>query len=113
MPFTSISVRKEWPEDRAQAIIEAVHSAQREAFRLPALDPHIRYTAHEPGHFHVPAGSTENYTLIEISLFPGRTLEAKRTLYRLLVEKLGRLGITPDDIFIVLHEVPPHDWCLR
>jgi phenylpyruvate tautomerase PptA (4-oxalocrotonate tautomerase family) len=113
MPFTSIEVRRERPEEQVQAIIEAVHAAQREAFRQPALDRHIRYVAHQPGHFHVPAGNTENYTLVEITLFPGRDGETKRALYRLLVEKLGALGIAPADIFIVLLEVPPQDWCLR
>lgn len=113
MPLARIEVRRTWPPGGAQAIIEAVYLAQREALKLPEHDRQIRYVEHRPEHFHVPPGRTENYTLVEITLFAGRSTEAKRSLYQAVVRNLGALGIAPDDIFIVLHEAPLENWGIR
>jgi phenylpyruvate tautomerase PptA (4-oxalocrotonate tautomerase family) len=113
MPLAKIEVRKSWPPEQVQAIIEAVYLAQREALQLPAHDRQIRYVEHRPEHFHVPPGKSENYTLVEITLFAGRSIEAKRALYQVIVKNLGALGIAADDIFIVLNEVALENWGIR
>ncbi len=113
MPLARIEVRKTWPAGQVQAIMEAVYHAQREALKVPESDRQIRYIEHKPEHFHVPPGKTENYTLVEIALFAGRTLNAKRALYQAIVRNLGELGIAAGDIFIVLHEVPLENWGVR
>ncbi len=113
MPLAKIEVRKHWPPEHVQAMMDAVYQAQREALQLPESDRQIRFIQHRPEHFHIPPGKTENYTLIEISLFAGRSIEAKRALYRAVVHKLGVVGIAPEDIFIVLHEVPLENWGIR
>jgi phenylpyruvate tautomerase PptA (4-oxalocrotonate tautomerase family) len=46
-------------------------------------------------------------------MFAGRTLAAKRGLYRAVVSNLGRLGIPPSDVLIVLHEVALENWGIR
>ena len=61
----------------------------------------------------MPPGKTENYTFVEITLFPGRSLDAKRTLYRSIVRRFGEFGIAPSDIFIVLNEPPLDNWGIR
>src|SRR5512140_2192131 len=98
MPLAKIEVRKSWPPEQVQAIIEAIYLAQREALQVPAHDRQIRYIEHRPEHFHVPPGKTENYTLVEVILFAGRSLKAKRALYQAIVKNLGALGIVPDDV---------------
>ena len=113
MPLARIEVRKSRPADEVAAMIEAVYQAQREALKVPEGDRQIRYLEHKPEHFAVPPGKTENYTLVEIALFPGRTLEAKRNLYESIVRRFGELGIAPTDVFIVLHEPPLDNWGLR
>ncbi len=113
MPLSRIEVRKSWPPERVAAIIEAVYLAQREALGLPEHDRQIRYVEHRPEHFQVPPGRTDNYTLVEISLFAGRSLDAKRALYQAIVRRLGALGIESGDVFIVLHEIPLENWGIR
>ena len=113
MPLTRIEVRKNRPAEEAAAIMEAVYQAQREALMVPEGDRQIRYVEHKPAYFSVPPGKTENYTLVEITLFPGRSLEAKRNLYKSIVKRFGALGIAPSDIFIVLYEPPLDNWGLR
>ena len=113
MPLAKIEVRKSRPAKEVAAMIEAVYQAQREALKVPEGDRQIRYFEHKPEHFAVPPGKTENYTLVEIALFPGRTLEAKRNLYKSIVRRFGELGIAPSDVFIVLHEPPLDNWGVR
>jgi phenylpyruvate tautomerase PptA (4-oxalocrotonate tautomerase family) len=50
---------------------------------------------------------------VEILLFPGRSLEAKRNLYQGIVKRFGALGIAPEDVFIVVHEPPLDNWGIR
>jgi phenylpyruvate tautomerase PptA (4-oxalocrotonate tautomerase family) len=113
MPLAKIEVRKSRSEEEVQALIEAVYLALREAFKVPEHDRQIRYIEHKPEHFAVPPGKTENYTLVEISIFPGRSVEAKKALYRSIVTRFEALGIPPADVFIVLYEPPLENWGIR
>ena len=98
MPVANIEVRKRWSADQQQFLIGALHAAMVEALKIPEADRKIRYVEHRPEHFAVPPQASENYTLVEISLFPGRSLETKRKLYRGIVQRFGEIGIAPGDI---------------
>lgn len=113
MPFAKIETRRSHSPEQVQALIEAIYQAQRVALKVPEDDRQIRYIEHKPKHFAVPPGKTENYTFVEILLFPGRSLEAKRNFYREIVTRFGELGIVASDIFIVLHEPPLENWGIR
>ena len=113
MPLAKIEVRKNRPAAEVAVLIESVYQAQREALKVPEGDRQIRYIEHKVEHFAVPPGKTENYTLVEITLFPGRSLDAKRKLYQSIVRRFGELGIEPSDIFIVLNEPSLDNWGLR
>lgn len=112
MPLAKIEVRRARSPEQVQAIIEAIYLAQREALKLPEGDRQIRYIEHRPEHFHVPPGKTDNYTLVEINMFAGRSIAAKRALYQALVRNLGALGIEASDIIIVLNEIPLENWAV-
>jgi phenylpyruvate tautomerase PptA (4-oxalocrotonate tautomerase family) len=112
MPNTTIETRAGWIDD-APAMIEAVQAALREALRLPEWDRTLRLIEHASSHFAVPPGRGPRYTLIEITLFSGRSLEAKRALYGAIVRNLGALGVPALDIKIALIEVPPENWGIR
>ena len=113
MPIVRIEVTRARSPAEIEAVIEAVYQAQLEAFRLPPEDRQIRYVEHPRHCFPIPPGKSENYTIVEFSIFPGRSLEAKRRLYDGLARRLGALGIAPQDLIVVLHEPPLHDWGLR
>src|SRR6266568_3380296 len=113
MPVAKIEVRRSRPASEVHAMIEAVYQAQREALKVPEGDHQIRYIEHSPEHFAVPPGKSENYTFVEIIMFPGRSLEAKRHLYQAVVRRFGEVGIEAADVFIVLHEPPLQNWGIR
>jgi len=51
--------------------------------------------------------------LIEITAFPGRSAEAKRNLYRALVQRLGEIAIDPMDVSVVILEPGLKSWGVR
>ncbi|MCA9895826.1 MAG: tautomerase family protein, partial [Anaerolineae bacterium] len=54
------------------------------------------------------------YTIIEISMFEGRSVASKKTLFRLLFERLHeQLHISPQDVEITITETPRHNWGIR
>jgi phenylpyruvate tautomerase PptA (4-oxalocrotonate tautomerase family) len=46
-------------------------------------------------------------------MFTGRSREAKRALYRAIIERLKPFDVPPEDVKIVLVEVPPESVGLR
>jgi phenylpyruvate tautomerase PptA (4-oxalocrotonate tautomerase family) len=113
MPLVKIEARKNWSASKKKEIMEAVHSALRDALKILADDRNIRFHAYPPEDFEVPPGKTENYILVEITQFCGRSLQAKKELYQGIIANLGKLGIAATDVFIILHEVPLDNWGIR
>jgi phenylpyruvate tautomerase PptA (4-oxalocrotonate tautomerase family) len=113
MPSTLISVRKFWPAAQRRKIIEAVHSALVEAIRIPEQDRCLRLRSFDGEDFAVSPSQSENFTLVEIDLFVGRSLTAKKALYRTIVRNLGALGIAAADVKVLLRESAPDNWGIR
>ena len=112
MPNTLIATRAGWITDPG-AVIDAVQSALREALKIPEADRTLRLIQHPASHFALPPGRGEKFTLIEITMFSGRSMGAKRNLYQAIVRNLGALDVPPLDIKITLIEAPPENWGLR
>ena len=112
MPNTLITTRSGWIAD-PEAVIEAVQSALKEALRIPEWDRTLRLIEHSPSHFAVPSGRGEKFTLVEITMFSGRSTSAKRALYQAIVRNLAGLGVPALDIKITLIETPPDNWGIR
>jgi phenylpyruvate tautomerase PptA (4-oxalocrotonate tautomerase family) len=113
MPVSKIEVRRSHAPEQVQAMIEAVYLAQRIALKLPEHDRQISYIEHRPEYFAVPQNKGENYTFVEITMFSGRSLDAKRHLYQEIIQRFEALGIQPNDVFILLNEQPMDNWGIR
>jgi phenylpyruvate tautomerase PptA (4-oxalocrotonate tautomerase family) len=115
MPSALIEIRRELSVDEEVAIIEAVHLALREAFKIPPRDRNVRLVAHRPHRFACPPQlqRPELFTFVTIEAFTGRSLDAKRALYAKIVSELERLGVPKDHVMIVLREVPVENWGIR
>ncbi|HKA40524.1 MAG TPA: tautomerase family protein [Burkholderiales bacterium] len=113
MPNVTIEVRRKYTVAEEERIIAAVHAALMKALKTPEWDRTIRLVTHEPHRFAVPPGRSDRYTLIDIDLFAGRSLQAKRALYQALVRNLEELGIPPDHVKVLLRESGAENWGLR
>lgn len=113
MPLARIEVRRPRPDHEVQALVAVVHESLRAALQVPEGDRHVRYLEYPPERFAVPPDRSHDYTIVEITLLPGRSLEAKRAVYQGIVLGFGQLGIDPADVLIVIHEPPLENWGIR
>lgn len=95
---------------------DVIHSCVVDALRFPPEKKAHRFFPMDSDDFYIPGGQcrTDGYTIIEISMFEGRTVEAKKHLIRLLFERIdAQLGITAADVEITITETPKHNWGFR
>ena len=68
----------------------------------------------QPEDFYYPPDRSEQYVIIEIVMFEGRSVEAKKRLIGLLFEQIReQLGIPANDVEIVMFDLPKHNWGIR
>jgi phenylpyruvate tautomerase PptA (4-oxalocrotonate tautomerase family) len=114
MPLVKIEILKGKSQDYKNQLLNGVHQALVQALRIPDEDRNQRLFELDKSNFEFRSNKTDNYTQIEITLFSGRSRDAKRNLYKAIVENLDKSpGIRPYDVFIVLLEVPMENWGIR
>ncbi len=93
---------------------DVIQSCAVESLELPANKRFHRFFPLEHSDFYYPVDRSDRYTIIEISMFEGRTIETKKQFIRLLVEKIHQvLGIAPNDLEITIFETPKTNWGIR
>jgi phenylpyruvate tautomerase PptA (4-oxalocrotonate tautomerase family) len=93
---------------------DVIHSCVIDALQYPEDKRAHRFFPLDPGDFYCPAGRTERYTIIEISMFEGRSVKTKKQLIQLLFERIQKeFGIPLQDIEITITETPRHNWGIR
>jgi phenylpyruvate tautomerase PptA (4-oxalocrotonate tautomerase family) len=113
MPHVLVEARRGlWPQQK-KVLLEAAHAALVAAFKIPDTNRVGRFLEHAPEDFAIPAGKGERFAIVTIDALAGRSLEAKRALYREIVTRFEAAGIPKDDVVIVLHEIPPENWGTR
>ncbi|MEH3052764.1 MAG: dUTP diphosphatase [Patulibacter minatonensis] len=106
--------RAEQLRARRAAWSELIAAALTEAFALPATKRFQRFLPLDADDFLAPGDRSEHYTIIEIVLFEGRPVEAKKALYReLYARAAAAFALEPIDLEITLIETPRHDWGIR
>jgi phenylpyruvate tautomerase PptA (4-oxalocrotonate tautomerase family) len=68
----------------------------------------------ESADFYYPKSASPRYTVIEISMFEGRSVDTKKALIRLLFERVGgQCARLPNEIEVTITETPRHNWGFR
>jgi phenylpyruvate tautomerase PptA (4-oxalocrotonate tautomerase family) len=96
-----------------QQLSDIIHSCVVEALQYPVDKRAHRFFPLDVADFFYPAGRTEKYTIVEFSMFEGRSVEVKKHLIRLLFDRVQSLGISPSDLEITIFETPKHNWGFR
>lgn len=104
MPNVLVETRDGWLGAKRTAFLDAMRAATVEALRIPPHALVLRLVEH-PMECFAPHLTAERYTHIEISMFAGRSLSAKRALYQAIIRHLEPFGVPPGDVRIILHEV--------
>ena len=113
MPLVTVTMIKGKSKEFRKSILDVVHSSLVIAFKIPDHDRNQRIIEIDPDNYEFPPGKSNNYMTIEMTVFPGRSIEAKGTLYKEIVTGLKALGISSDDILTVLYEPPLQNWGIR
>lgn len=110
MPSTRLETRAGWINGRHAEIIAAVQRALVAGILIPEDDLCVRILEYPPEAFASSPRSGPLFTLVEISMFAGRSLEAKRRLYRALCDEMRAFGLAPADLKVVIHDEPRENW---
>ena len=93
---------------------DSIHNSVMVAFQYPVEKRFHRFIALERNEFIFPSDRSDNYIIIEISIFEGRTIKAKKHLIQELFENIpNATGIAKQDIEITIFETPRSHWGIR
>ena len=113
MPLVRIEIIKGKSIEYKKEMLDAVHTALVNAIQIEDWDRFQRLYEIDDGLYERSESKTDRFTMIEITMFPGRTKEQKARIYEEIVKELyGRLGIQETDVFIVINEPPNENWGL-
>lgn len=105
---------KKYLKDNKKSISDSIHEAVVEALEYPSDKKFHRFFPMESEDFLYPKDRSEKYLVVEISIFEGRTIEAKKKLISLIYKKLNEnLEICGTDVEITIFETPKHNWGIR
>ena len=93
---------------------DVIHGCVVEALQFPQDKRAHRFFPMAPEDFHFPASASPRYTIIEISMFEGRTIETRKNLIRSLFARIGaHCDRRPNEIEVTITETPRCNWGFR
>lgn len=99
---------------RRAAMSEVIHACLTEVLGLPPDKRFHRFFPLADEDFCAPESRGDDYTILEILMFEGRTATTKRALYQRLYRRFEEeLRIAPQDLEIIVIQTPRHDWGIR
>lgn len=99
---------------RQRVLSDAIHAAIVDALQYPLDKRFHRFFWLSDADFIAPPDRSADYVIIEISMFEGRSVDAKKHLIRALYERIGTaMGIAAIDIEVTIFETPRHAWGIR
>ena len=111
MPLTTITMREGRTQEEKKAILDGVHGALRTAFGIPEHDR--TQIIHEVSGENWDVAGFPDRIIVEIKAFSGRSLNAKRILYKEIVNSLGRCDVESKNVFIIVNDLPLENWGIR
>jgi phenylpyruvate tautomerase PptA (4-oxalocrotonate tautomerase family) len=93
---------------------DAINECMVEALSYPDNKQAHRFIPLEREDFYYPEGRSDAYTVIEIGMMEGRSVEAKKRLIKLLFQRIeSAVGVDPINVEITISESPASNWGFR
>ncbi|MCW8194446.1 tautomerase family protein [Proteobacteria bacterium 005FR1] len=97
-----------------EQLSDLIHECIMDVLGLPAGKRAHRFFPMARENMFYPEGRTDAYTILEISMMAGRSVETRKRLVRTLFDRIeAQLGIAPNDLEICIEESPPCNWGFR
>ena len=91
-----------------------IHSCMQSVLGMPESKRAQRFIPLDAEDFYYPADRSTAYTVIEINMMEGRSVETKKALIKMLFQRIEeQLNIVAVDIEITIKEQPAHCWGFR
>ncbi|MBR4823431.1 MAG: tautomerase family protein [Spirochaetaceae bacterium] len=110
MPVVKISVLDHWSSGKIKELNQAVHNGLVSALGIADWDFFHRVYKFSKDDFVFPDFKSDNFMIIELYIFPGRTDEQKAAVYRDICHNVEKLGIKAEDVLIQIIEQPDINW---
>lgn len=111
MSQIKIYAHKALIEQKRQRIGDAIHRALVDALAYPAQKRFQRFIGLDAQDFIYPDDRSDDYIIIEVSMFGGRSVAAKKRFIQLIFEYLSKeCQISPQDVEITIFETPKEIW---
>ena len=111
LPIVRIEIYKGFDSIYRKKLLDGVHQALVDSFKILDSDRNQLIYEFDDENFERSVNKSRSFTIIEVTAFIGRSREAKRTLYRNIVENLKTSpGIEPKDILITINEPELVNW---
>ena len=95
-------------------ISDVLHGCMMQVLGMPADKRTHRFIPLDKSDFYFPVGRTEHYTVIEINMIEGRSVDTKKALIKAIFDAFeNELSLSPADIEITIKEQPAHCWGFR
>jgi phenylpyruvate tautomerase PptA (4-oxalocrotonate tautomerase family) len=112
MALAHVSVFRPLATDEADGILRAVRQSLVDALQVPDDDPTVWLTEHPADRVSPGTRPGIEATLVQVTLFAGRSPETKRRLHAKLAERLAAAGVPPATVLVFLVESPPENWSI-
>ena len=115
MPSAVVDVCRSYTAVEEVGLLDAVHQSIVEAFKVAPTHRNVVLVVHDSHRFRgrTDSPAPDRTTNVTLYVLPGRSLQAKRKLYQLIVERLGQFGIPKACVLIRLIELPATDFGVR
>ncbi len=111
MPLVKVEIVKGKNIEYKKMLLQSIHEALMLVLQIEDDDRFQRLYELDAACFERRAAKTDKFTLIELTLLPGRSKEIKRNVIKEVTRLLGeRLEIQATDIIIIMHEPPFDNW---
>lgn len=111
MPLVKIDVFKNNSEDYKKTMLEIVRNSLVETLEIKDDSIIQRLYEIDRNFYDVPNNKSSNFTIVEITFFPGRSNDLKKSLINKICNGLKReLNIDSSDIYVVIQEPPLDNW---
>ena len=114
MPLIQVHLARDTFDKHHEQIGHAIHDAQIAALGIPADDRFQIFQPHDAGELKFDPGyndvDRQNLLVIRVTAVAMYDPPTKRAFFKTVVDKLGPLGIRPEDVLICLTENAALDW---
>ena len=96
MPLVKVEMLKGKSNEFKKTVLDCIHDGLMDSIGIEDWDRFQRIAEYEKSQFEIPSFKSDDFMIIELTMFPGRTKEQKEKVIEMITDNLNkRLSIAP------------------